>query len=519
MTTAHHPAGRRRRPRALAAAAAAVALAMLLASCSTLFPQATDKPTVADPAVVGSVPADLNAYYTQAVTWTSCEKSFQCASIKVPMDYANAGGESITLAVIRLSATGKKLGSMLVNPGGPGASGYDMVKDGASSYFTDKLRGAYDVVGFDPRGVKRSAPVTCIDDAARDKERQESFDLDQDAGFAGALAQTKEDTAACAKNTGAVLAHVDTISSAKDMDILRAVVGDAKLNYMGFSYGTKLGATYAGLFPAKVGKFSLDGAMDPTLSIEDISMGQAKAFEVAIHSWAAHCVATANCPVTGTPEQAVQQVRDLNATYVGNPQRTKDGRVLTAGEFTNTLAWAMYSTDLWDLLSKALSSAFQGDSNAMMALADYSADRGQDGKYSSNTSFAFNAVNCLDYPMVTDLAAMRADSAKLEAASPTFGKLMGYSGLMCTGWPYPPVSAPAKITADGAGPILVIGTTRDPATPYDWAVALSSQLSSGVLVTWDGDGHTAYGRSNKCISDAVDGYFVDGKVPAKGLRC
>ncbi|WP_427016373.1 alpha/beta hydrolase [Pseudarthrobacter sp. P1] len=518
MSVVHHQ-GRRRRPRALAAAAAAVALAMLLSSCSVLFPQTADRGATAEAAVIGNVPAELAGFYAQPVTWTTCEKSFQCATIKVPLDYAQAGGESIKLAVIRLAASGKKLGSMVVNPGGPGASGYDMVKDGAKTYFTDKIRAAYDVVGFDPRGVQRSAPVTCIGDAARDKERQESLNLDNDADLARDEAQTKDDIAACVKNTGPVLAHIDTVSSAKDMDILRAIVGDAKLNYMGYSYGTKLGATYAGLFPAKVGKFSLDGALDPTLSIEDVSMGQAKGFELAIHAWAAHCLATAGCPVSGTPEQAVQQVRDLNAVYADNPQRTKDGRVLTESEFTGVLAFAMYSTDLWDLLSQALASAFKGDSNAMMVLADYSAERGEDGKYKSNTAFAFNAVNCLDYPMVTDVAAMRADSAALQAASPTFGKLLGYTGLLCKDWPYKPVGAPAKITADGAAPILVIGTTRDPATPYDWAVALSSQLSSGVLVTWDGDGHTAYGRSNKCISDAVDGYFVDGVVPAKGLRC
>ncbi|WP_026556858.1 alpha/beta hydrolase [Arthrobacter sp. 35W] len=511
----------RRRPRALAAAAASVVAALLLSSCSVLFPPAVTGPAVtsAAPGVIGDVPAALESFYSQPVTWTNCEENFQCATVKVPMDYANPASDTISLAAIRLPSTGTKQGSLLVNPGGPGASGYDMVKDGGQSYFSAKLRKAYDVVGFDPRGVQRSSPVQCVDDATRDRMRQESYDLDNSGDLARLTSENEAYAAECAKNTGAVMGFVDTVSSAKDMDILRAVVGDPKLNYMGFSYGTKLGATYAGLFPSKVGRFSLDGAMDPSLDIEDISRGQAKGFETAIHAWATNCMTHSDCPVSGTPDQAVEQIRELNAVYAGNPQRTRDGRLLTATEFTNAVAFAMYSTDLWDLLSAALTKAFAGDSSAMLALADYSADRGLDGKYGSNTAFAFNAINCLDYRMDMDPASMHADSLALQAAYPTFGKLLSYSGLTCAGWPYQPVDEPAKITADGAGPILVVGTTRDPATPYEWAVALSEQLSSGVLVTWDGDGHTAYGRANKCITDAVDGYFVDGTVPTDGLRC
>ncbi len=509
------------RPRALAAAAASIAVALALSACTvaTAEPPAGTTISTPDPAVIQGIPADLAGFYSQTVTWTSCEKTFQCAKVKVPVDYAHPKGASIELAVIKLAAKGQRTGSLLVNPGGPGASGYNMVRDGGKGYFSEKMRGAYDIVGFDPRGVQRSAPVTCIGDAARDQERQQSLNLDTDAGLAADEAQNKSDIAACEKNTGPVLAFLDTPSSAKDMDILRAALNEKKLNYMGFSYGTKLGATYAELFPKNVGRFSLDGALDPSLSIEDISMGQAKAFEAEIHSWAQNCLNHPNCPFSGTPEQAVQQIRNLNATYEGNPQKTKDGRVLTAAEFNNAVAFAMYSTDLWDLLESALTDALRGDSTAMMALADYSAERDPSGKYTSNTAFAFNAINCLDYPMTTDVTAMRADAAALEKASPTFGKTLGYSGLTCKDWPYKPVDKPHKITAAGAGPILVVGTTRDPATPYAWAVSLRNQLSSGVLVTWNGDGHTAYGRANQCLTDTVDAYFVDGKVPADRTAC
>ena len=509
------------RPRVLAAAAASVAAAMVLSACTTATapPTAGPSASTADPAVIQGAPANLEPFYSQTVTWTSCEKTFLCSKVKVPMDYAHPGAASIELAVIKLAATGQRTGSLLVNPGGPGASGYDMVRDGGKSYFSAKMRGSYDIVGFDPRGVQRSAPVTCISDSARDAERQESLDLDKDADLATDEAQTKADTAACEKNSGPVLGFIDTTSSAKDMDILRAALNEKKLNYMGFSYGTKLGATYAELFPGNVGRFSLDGALDPSLSVGDITLGQAKAFEAEIHSWAEHCVKQPKCPVSGTPEQAVQQIRTLNASYVNNPQKTKDGRILTAAEFTNAVAFAMYSTDLWDLLAAALTDAFKGDPTAMMALADYAAERGPDGRYTSNTAFAFNAINCLDYPMTTDTASMRAEAQQLEQASPTFGKTLGYSGLTCKDWPYKPVDPPHKITAPGTGPILVVGTTRDPATPYAWAVSLSQQLHSGVLVTWNGDGHTAYGRANQCLTNAVDGYFVDGKVPVAGTTC
>lgn len=491
-----------------------------LTACVPLFPgTGTNTQGSQDPTAIQDVPQNLLEFYTQQVTWTSCEQAMRCAKVKVPMDYSHPEGQSIELAVVKLPASGTKKGSLLINPGGPGGSGYDMVAD-SSSLFSSKLRGSYDIVGFDPRGVKRSAPVKCISDAAMDEERQQDYDLDTNAGLAAYETQNKSDVAQCVKNTGDVLGFVDTVSSVKDMDILRGVLNEQKLDYLGFSYGTKLGASYADLFPSKVGKFVLDGALDPTLTVETLGMGQAKAFEAALHSWAEQCVQSADCPVRGTADEAVQQIRDLNASYEKTPQKTQDGRLLTGSGFSSGLSLAMYSTDLWDVLQKALTDAFNGDPNAMMSLADYAADRDPNtGKYSSNSAFAFTAINCLDYQMTTDITALRAESKALQAASPTFGKYLGYSGLTCKDWPYKSKVTPHPIAAKGTGPIVVIGTTRDPATPYQWAQALRKQLASGVLVTWDGDGHTAYGRSNACVQNAVDSYFVDGSTPKDGLQC
>jgi pimeloyl-ACP methyl ester carboxylesterase len=516
----HAPVRRRHRLRLSLTAAMAAVGALLLSSCAPAGP--VPSATVissAQASVIGDVPADLAAYYSQAVTWTSCSGGFQCATVEVPLDYAKPRGASIKLAVTRLPATGKRLGALVTNPGGPGGSGVDLVINSGKQYFSPKLRAAYDIVGFDPRGVKRSDPVKCLDDAQMDAARQESYDMATDAGLAQAEQASKAQTQLCVKNSGAILAHVDTVSSARDMDILRAVVGDPKLNYMGFSYGTKLGATYAGLFPARVGKFSLDGALDPNLDIDQVSMGQAVGFENALHAWARNCLGTKDCPVSGTVDEAVQQIRNLNAVYTKTPQQTSSGRVVTGTEFTNALAYAMYSTDLWEPLAGALKQAFAGDASGMLELADYSADRSADGKYNSNTAAAFTAINCLDYPMNSDTAHMRADAAALKKASPTFGDLLAYSGLTCKYWPQPATGKAQTIAAPGAGPILVIGTTGDPATPYPWAQALARQLDSGVLVTWKGDGHTAYGRANACLTSTVDNYFVDGKVPAPGTTC
>ncbi|GAA4660637.1 alpha/beta hydrolase [Arthrobacter cryoconiti] len=501
-------------------AAVAMVGALLLAACSPAAPPVAHSVTAsADASIIGDVPANLSAYYAQIVTWTACNGGFQCTDVEVPMDYAKPKGASIKLAMIRLPASGKRLGAMLINPGGPGASGVNFAKDGAKSYFSAKLRSSYDIVGFDPRGVQASSPVKCLSDAQMDAARQESLDLSVDADLKKAEAEAKTQTDLCVKNSGPVLAHVDTVSSARDMDILRAVVGDPKLNYMGFSYGSKLGAVYAGLFPTRVGKMSLDGALDPSLTIDQISMGQAVGFENALRAWAQNCLGTKDCPVSGTVDTALAQIRDLAAVYEKTPQQTPANRVVTGAEFINAVAFTMYSTSMWDSLSGALKQALAGDASGMLMLADYAADRNSDGTYNSNTAAAFTAINCLDYSMNSDTDHMRTDAAALEKAAPTFGKLLAYSGLSCKFWPYPATGTTDVIKAPGAGPILVVGTTNDPATPYAFAQKLAANLDSGVLVTWKGDGHTAYGRANECLTSTVDKYFVDGVVPAAGTTC
>ena len=503
-------------------AAGALVLALALASCSLLGGGTPDKAPAtarADPSIVASAPAGLDSFYGQDVVWEPCENGFQCAKVTVPLDYAKPDGDTIRLAALKAPSTGKKTGSLLVNPGGPGGSGYDFVKDAAGTHFSQSVRANYDLVGFDPRGVKRSAPVTCMTDAERDASRAKVYALETDAGLAAALADNKAIGAQCAAQTGPVLGHIDTVSAAKDLDILRAVVNDSKLNYLGYSYGTFLGSTYASLFPDNVGRMVLDGALDPSISNEELTSGQAVAFEKAIRTYVADCLAQKSCPLSGNVDSGVQQIRDLINAIQETPRLSKDGRLVNATMFVSGLITPLYNDESWPALTQALEGAMTGDVSLMLRLADLGADRGPDGKYTSNSTFAFNAINCLDYPMVSDTAAMRAEEQRLMQASPTLGYFFAYGGTNCVDWPYKNVRTPAPVEYSGAAPIVVVGTTGDPATPVEWAASLRKQLGNASLLTWRGEGHTAYGRANSCLGDAVDKYLVDGTVPADNTVC
>ena len=502
-------------------AAGAMALAAVLSSC-TLFgagDSGAQNPSTPNPEIASAAPAELRSYYTQKVVWSACEADLECARIKVPLDYGKPDGDSIEIAALKLATKGNSKGSLLINPGGPGGSGYDFVRDAGATHFSDKLRANFDVVGFDPRGVKRSAPVTCLTDEERDASRAKIYDLDTDAGLAEALTDNQVIAAKCEEKTGPVLGQVDTESSAKDLDILRAALNDTKLNYMGFSYGTFLGSTYASLFPDNVGAMVLDGAMDPSLSYEELTSGQAKAFEKALRAYVENCLQSDGCPLSGGVDDGIQQIRDLIAAVEANPLRANDGRMVSASTLVTGMIVPLYNDANWPLLTQALGAALKNDPSPFLRLADFNAEREPNGSYSSNSTFAFSAINCLDYPMVTDTAGMRADDQQLRLDSPTFGKYFAYGGTNCRDWPYQNVRTPAPVEYTGATDILVIGTTGDPATPVEWASELRKQLGNASLLTLQGEGHTAYGRSNVCIGNAVDGYLVEGKTPADNTVC
>ncbi|MBD5785363.1 alpha/beta fold hydrolase [Cellulosimicrobium terreum] len=466
----------------------------------------------------GGAPEGFEDYYAQTLVWEDCGSGFECTTARAPLSWDDPDSGDVELSLKRQPASGDRLGSLLTNPGGPGASGVDFISS-LAPMVGEPVQGAYDLVGFDPRGVGESSAVECFDDARKDESISKDFD-DDDAGREARTEEYEAWAQACDENTGDLLGEVDTQSAARDMDMLRSALGDETLNYLGYSYGTQLGATYAGLFPDRVGRLVLDGAIDTSLSSDAIAEGQAVGFENALRAYVADCQAGAECPLTGDVDTGMEQVRALLDRAKVNPLPTDSDRKVTQTLAFYGVALALYNDLNWPLLTQALTEAIQdGDGTTLLFLADYYNDRNPDGSFSSNSSEAFRAVNCLDGRQDDDPAAMAEQAQRLATDAPTMGSFFAYGGLTCAGWPYPAVEPEFDLHASGAAPIVVIGTTNDPATPYVWAEGLADTLDSGVLVTWEGEGHTAYGRSNACVGDAVDAYLVDGTVPKDGLTC
>ena len=509
----------RRRPRGAAVLAAA---ALVVAGCSSPSPS----PPPPSPGATAPPSADLARFYAQRPTWTDCGDGFFCATIDVPLDYAQPAGDTIKLAVTRLPAAdeNQRIGSLVVNPGGPGVSGISYAR-AAQRAFTARVRSVYDIVGFDPRGVGASTPVECLDNQQQDAFIAADGSPDSPSEERSLLAISKGLADGCQAHAAKLLPHLGTADAARDMDVLRAVVGDPKLNFFGASYGTYLGATYAEEFPAKVGRFVLDGALDPTLTGMQLSKGQLGGFETALNSFLADCVQRSDCPVGPTVADGRQQIADLLAASDATPLRSASGRPVTQSLVLLGILFPLYSKGDWDVLRTALKQALGdsattvGDGTVLLQIADSYADRRADGSYGSNRNTATYTVNCLDRPDRETMDQFRATAADFAKTSPIFGAFFAWGDLPCAVWPAAGELPPHAIAAAGAGPILVLGTTRDPATPYQWAVNLASQLKSGRLLTRDGDGHTAYLRGSACIDDSVDGYLVSGALPAAGTVC
>jgi len=482
----------------------------------------SDSAPSGDSAAATAAPASLAKFYDQQLDWTSCGPA-QCAKLTVPVDYTDPDGATIELAVDKVPATGDSKGAIVVNPGGPGGSGVDYAAAAASGYVvTKQVRSSYDIVGFDPRGVQRSAPITCYGDAQMDTFLGEDPTPDTRAEQQQAARDNKAFGRACQAKAGKLLGHVSTVEVAKDLDILRAALGEAKLNYLGKSYGTFIGSTYAGLFPKRVGRFVLDGVVPPDITGTQESLGQAKGFEQATRSYVRDCVAQDNCPLGSSVDAGMARIRKFLKDVDANPLSvTGQGDVtrLTEGWATLGIADAMYDKSSWPTLTDAFQAAFNGSGDKLMALADQYADRNSDGTYNGNIMQVINAVNCLDRGSSSDLATYRKDVTTFSKVAPTWGPMLAWGGLGCGEWPVKATGKPEKITAAGSGPILVLGTTRDPATPYQWSVRLAKELQNGHLLSYDGDGHTAYMMGSSCVDSAVDDYLLKGTVPAQGKTC
>lgn len=469
-----------------------------------------------------AVPAALRPYYEQKLRWHRCgSDGFECATLRAPLDYDRPSrATDLELAVSRKKATGpgKKIGSLLVDPGGPGASAINYLQQYAPEPAAVKAR--YDMAAMDPRGVARSEPVVCLPNKQMDAYTQVDQTPD-DKGEVTKLTSAFEKFAqGCKNRSGDVLGHVSTIEAARDMDLFRAALGDEKLTYVGASYGTFLGATYAGLYPSRVGRLVLDGAMDPSLSSRTLNQDQTAGFNTAFTAFAADCIKKRDCPLgTKSTEDAGKQLSALFSRLDEKPIPTGDTRKLTESLATSGVIAAMYDQNAWPVLREYLTRAKGGDGSGLLALSDQYYEREPDGSY-ANQMFANPAVNCLDLPPAySGPDEVRAALPAFRKASPVFGDNFAWATLNCAYWPVEPTGEAHRIEAKGAAPIVVVGTTRDPATPYRWAQGLAAQLSSGRLLTYEGDGHTAYGRGSDCIDTAVNTYLLEGTPPAENKRC
>jgi pimeloyl-ACP methyl ester carboxylesterase len=461
-----------------------------------------------------------------AVVWKPCPEqaadllsqvpsgiSYDCATVRVPRDWSSPGaGPSFDLALIRARAhQSGRVGSLVVNPGGPGVSGVDLAVY-LSEELPDEILQRFDIVGFDPRGVARSSPVKCFTDADEDASFAADPDPVSQADFDAVIALDKRMADGCRAKYGDTLALFSTEQAARDMDAVRAAVGDAKLSYLGYSYGTLLGAVYAQLFPTHVRAMVLDGAVDPTATPVASAQGQAQGFEHAFDEFAAWCQQK-HCSAGPNPRATVTA---LIAAARTAPVRYSDGRSATGGWILTAVASALYSPVAWGLLGQAIGDLGKGDATKVFLLADGYAGRDRSGHY-DNQFDIFGTVGCDDDPGTETVAQARELQAQWRVRYPLFGAFMAVGLASCAVWPAKRDPYPTG-RAVGAPPIVVIGTTNDPATPYEQTAKLAGMLGVGHVLTWQGEGHTAYPQTD-CLRRAVDGYLIRLAVPAAGLTC
>ncbi|QRN81478.1 MAG: alpha/beta fold hydrolase [Nocardiopsis sp. BM-2018] len=469
----------------------------------------------------------------QELLWEECDSGLpgsECTVFEVPLDYEDPDGERIEIAVKRFPATGDDvIGSLLVNPGGPGGSGFDFV-DHAPYTVSEAVRESFDVVGFDPRGVGRSTPLTCLDAEEIDDylgtdygEADDLADLSPE-GLDQIEAKSRAFVEACEENDSELMRNIGTADVARDMDVLRGLLGDEQLTYLGASYGTHIGAQYAEQFPERVRALVLDGAVDPSQDQLSVSVQQATGFETALRSFVEDCLTRPDCPL-GSPGDSVDQgiavLDDFLADTAAEPltSATDDDREVNRARAELGVLAALYTENWWPRVREALTDAMEGgDGTGLLLLGDDLYGRGDLAEYENSTA-ALVAVNCSDSEAPREVEAYAEAAAEAAQESPMFGPMLAWGALTCAFWPEEAVAPLAELNAPGADPIMVVGTTRDSATPYAWSEALAAQLDSGFLVTRDGDGHTGYRMGDDCVDTMVDDYLLELAVPDDGMAC
>ncbi|MFG2644424.1 alpha/beta hydrolase [Streptomyces sp. NPDC048370] len=485
-------------------------------------------------------PTDLAGLAAQQLEWAPCPPPspaegggqapsplpggtpWECSFMDAPLDYAKPDGETIELALIRARARDqdKRIGSMIYNFGGPGGSGVTALPSFAPDY--EKLRTRYDLVSFDPRGVGRSEDVNCLSDEELDAYYALDFTPDDAAEERTLSDAQKRYAAGCEKESGAMLPRVGTENAARDMDLMRQVLGDDKLHYFGISYGTELGGVYAHMFPKNVGRALFDAVVDPNAGTEAGALGQAKGFQLALDNFAKDCVARGDeCTLPGSTVAEIEGfIVDLLAELDKKPIAGIGDRKLTETQATNGIAQTLYSKEFWQYLEQGLDDADGGEGGLLLTFSDSMNGRDPNGSY-SNIQAANAAINCVDFKERYTLGQAKERLPEFRKTSAVFGNYMGWALSGCSQWPVPGTWEHPDVSAPGSAPILVLGTTGDPATPYEGTRAMVEALGDGVGVelTYEGEGHGAYNAGNACVQALVDNYFLDGKVPASGTVC
>ena len=466
------------------------------------------------------------------IQWTQCKTASsdsarmpagaECGMLSVPVDYSKPNGDVAQIAMIRFKATGEKIGSLVINPGGPGESGVEAAASMAPT-LPPSLRERFDLVGFDPRGVANSTPaVWCNSDADNDRLRADPTVEYTQEGVDHIEKENKEFVQRCVDKVGTeFLANSGTANVAKDLDAVRAGLGDEKLTYLGYSYGTRIGALYAEAYPDKVRAMILDGAVDPNADQIEEEIRQAAAFQKAFDNFAADCASTSpDCALGTDPAKAVDVYKSLVEPLVNHPAETRDPRGLSYSDAIVGTILPLYSPSLWQHLRQALSELKDGTGDTMLAMADLYMGRDAKGHYNNSTDVRV-AVNCMDKPHITDRAKVVDEDRRTREAAPfmSYGEFTGLAPLdACAFWPVPATGDQHEINVKGLPPILVVSTTNDPATPYKAGVDLAQQLG-GTLVTFDGTQHTVVFQGNTCIDDIAARYLVDVTVPPPNTRC
>lgn len=468
----------------------------------------------------------LAVFYEQSLQWRKCTMHLDCATFKVPLDYRKPAGRVITITAARNKASGLARGTLVLNPGGPGGSGIDYIEV-AADVVTPTLHREFDLVSFDPRGLRRSTPLRCLTDSQTDAFLEVDQTPDNVAEQRALRASAQRLISACQRSDKDLMQHVSTVEVARDMDILRGLLKEARLRYLGKSWGTALGQAYAALFPNRTGLFVLDGAVDIRLPLSQASFDQAQAFEVATNRFIDWCLDQGKCVLGKSRLAARNRLIAFIADLDRNPLKTSNpDRPLTEQQSWTAIIGPMYvALGGWDWLNIALVAALEDrNGTELQAINDWFIERNAKGRYADNGNTLIYAVNCLDRSGATSLEQAKKESANWAKRLPVMGRLMAWGDEACARWPYRAQESLAELRVRGVPPMLIVGTTYDPATPMKWARALQRQIPNAVLLERVGDGHTAYAVNSTCIDKVVDTYLLSRSLtspslPRSGQRC